>query len=105
MRARICRALLCALTLALFAGGTAPRVALARPRSAVGDPLPRIQCPPGYTARVYAEGLSSPDGLAISPAGILHVAEERAGRVSRIDAAGNVTPVLDRAEQPRGHHL
>ena len=29
--------------------------------AAVGDPLPRIQCPAGYTATVYAEGLSSPE--------------------------------------------
>jgi hypothetical protein len=60
----------------------------------VGDPLPRIQCPQGYTATVYAEGLSSPDGLAFSPAGILHVAEEPAGRVSQVGPTGRITPII-----------
>jgi sugar lactone lactonase YvrE len=72
------------------------------PRPAPGDPLPRIQCPPGYTAKVYASNLTSPDGLAISPAGILHVAEEGAGRVSQIDATGSVTPVLSGLQDPEG---
>jgi glucose/arabinose dehydrogenase len=70
--------------------------------SAVGDPVPRIQCPAGYTARVYAEGLSSPDGLAFSPAGILYVAEETAGRVSRVEAYGSVTPVISGLANPEG---
>jgi len=67
-----------------------------------GDLVPRIQCPPGYLAKVYMAGLNSPDGLAISPAGILHVVEERAGRVSRIDAEGTVTPVLTGLDTPEG---
>ena len=67
-----------------------------------GDPLPRIQCPPGYTAKVLAANLDSPDGLAISPAGILHVVEEQAGRVSRFDAEGSVTPVLTGLNSPEG---
>jgi hypothetical protein len=37
----------------------------------VGDPLPRIICPAGYEAFVYAAGLSSPHGLAFSPDGVL----------------------------------
>jgi hypothetical protein len=60
---------------------------------AVGDPIPRIQCPPGYTATLYAQGLSSPDGLAFSPSGVLHVAEETAGRGSRIGPGGGITTV------------
>jgi sugar lactone lactonase YvrE len=68
----------------------------------VGDPLPRIQCPPGYTATVYAEGLSSPDGLAFSPAGILHVAEETAGRVSQIGPTGRITPIITGLTSPEG---
>ena len=70
--------------------------------AAVGDPLPRIQCGAGYTATIYAEGLASPDGLAFSPDGILYVAEESAGRVSRIGAGGLVTPVLSGLSNPEG---
>ncbi len=61
---------------------------------AVGDPIPRIQCPPGYTATLYVQGLSSPDGLAFSPSGLLHVAEETAGRVSRIESGGSITTTV-----------
>jgi glucose/arabinose dehydrogenase len=74
----------------------------AQPRPAPGDLVPRIQCPPGYTAKIFAQGLASPDGLAISPAGILHVVEEWAGRVSQIDAAGIRTPVLTGLNSPEG---
>jgi uncharacterized membrane protein len=70
--------------------------------TAVGAPLPRIQCTHAYTAIVYAEGLSSPDGLAFSPAGILHVAEEAAGRVSRIGPTGRSTPVITGLVSPEG---
>jgi sugar lactone lactonase YvrE len=68
----------------------------------VGDPLPRIQCPAGYTATVYAEGLSSPDGLAFGLAGILHVAEETGGRVSQIGPAGLITPIITGLTSPEG---
>lgn len=76
----------------------------ARPAAAldVGDPLPRIQCPAGYTATVYAEDLSSPDGLAFSPDGVLYVAEETAGRVSRVGAGGLVTPIMGGLANPEG---
>jgi alkaline phosphatase len=70
--------------------------------SAVGDPVPRIQCPAGYTAAIYAEGLSSPDGLAFSPSGLLYVAEETAGWVSRIESNGSVTPVISGLASPEG---
>jgi len=70
--------------------------------SAVGDLLPRIHCIPGYTATIYAEGLSSPDGLAFSPAGILHVAEETAGRVSQVEPGGTLTPVMTGLTNPEG---
>jgi len=69
---------------------------------AVGDPIPRIQCPPGYTATLYAQGLSSPDGLAFDPSGVLHVAEETAGRVSRIEAGGSITTVISSLANPEG---
>ncbi len=70
--------------------------------NAVGDPLPRIQCPAGYTATLYAEGLSSPDGLAFSPDGVLYVAEETAGRVSRIEPDGSITPIINGLHHPEG---
>lgn len=70
--------------------------------SAVGDPLPRIRCAQGYTATVYAEGLLSPDGLAFSPAGVLHVAEETAGRVSKVGPTGSITPVITGLTNPEG---
>lgn len=95
---------LCVVALALLWASSVrlTRSALAQPLAAPGDPLPRVQCPPGYSARVYAQGLRSPDGLAIGPDGALYVVEERAGRVSRIDAAGGVTPVLVGLNSPEG---
>lgn len=67
-----------------------------------GQPIPRIQCQPGYTAILYAQGLSSPDGLAFDPSGVLHVAEEAAGRVSRIEPSGSITTVADGLTNPEG---
>jgi len=68
----------------------------------IEDILPRIQCVHGYTATIYAQGLSSPDGLAFSPAGALYVSEETAGRVSQIGPAGQVTPVITGLNSPEG---
>jgi len=68
----------------------------------VGDPLSRIQCPPGYNVTIYAEGLSSPDGLALNPDGVLYVAEEKGGRVSRIESYGVVTTILSGLVSPEG---
>lgn len=69
---------------------------------AVGDPIPRIQCQAGYAATLYAQGLSAPDGLAFSPSGVLHVAEETAGRVSRIESGGSITTVVSGLANPEG---
>lgn len=66
------------------------------------DPVDRIQCPPGYVVTVYAEGLASPDGLALSPEGVLHVAEEASGRVSRVNQDRSVSPVLTGLQNPEG---
>ena len=71
-------------------------------RDALQAPLPRVQCTQSYTAQVYAQGLSSPDGLAFSPARVLHVAEEAAGRVSQIGPTGEVTPVVTGLTSPEG---
>ena len=74
-------------------------------RQAVGDPLPRIICSGGYRAEVYAEGLSSPDGLAFSPAGLLYVAEDKAapsGKVRRIETNGSKTTVASGLDGPEG---
>jgi glucose/arabinose dehydrogenase len=78
------------------------RTGLASTATAVGGPLPRIQCAQAYTAIVYAEGLSSPDGLAFGPTGALYVAEEAAGRVSRIGPTGRFTPVIGGLTSPEG---
>lgn len=67
-----------------------------------GASLPRVQCVAGYTATVYAQGLSSPDGLAFSPSRILHVAEEAAGRVSQIGPTGEITPLITGLDSPEG---
>jgi alkaline phosphatase len=96
--------------LLLVALSLSPGIALARdgrPRaepftSVNRDVIPRIQCPAGYVAKSYAEGLSLPDGLAFSPDGMLYVAEETAGRVSRIEADGTVTPVVTGLHFPEG---
>jgi sugar lactone lactonase YvrE len=69
---------------------------------AANDGLPRIACPAGYTASVYAEGLAGPDGLAFNPAGVLHVAEETAGRVTRVEPDGQLTPVVSGLDSPEG---
>jgi sugar lactone lactonase YvrE len=70
--------------------------------AAGSNELPRITCPPRYIASVYAEGLAGPDGLAFSPAGVLHVAEETAGRVTRIAPDGDGTVVVSGLESPEG---
>lgn len=70
--------------------------------AAPGDPAAAIDCGGVYTATVYAEGLSSPDGLAFGGDGRLYVAEETAGRVSQIGPTGLVTPVLTGLSNPEG---
>jgi sugar lactone lactonase YvrE len=72
------------------------------PASVLGTVLPRIQCALGYTATVYVTGLASPDGLAFNPDGVLYVAEESGGRVSRVGADGTITPVLAGLRNPEG---
>jgi len=65
-----------------------PSLPLVNRAVVAGKPLPRIVCPPGYEASIYARGLASPDGLAFDPDGRLAVSEERAGRVSRVEPGG-----------------
>jgi sugar lactone lactonase YvrE len=67
-----------------------------------GDPLDRIQCSQGYTATIYAEGLSSPHGLALNPAGVLYASESSQGRVSQIGSDGVITPVITGLSNPEG---
>lgn len=87
-----------------FSPNLAPTVTISvtSTTSAAGDPLPRVRCAPGYIATVYAEGLLSPDGLAFSPAGVLHVAEETAGRISQVGPTGSITPVITGLTNPEG---
>ena len=67
-----------------------------------GDSLPRIQVPQGYQAFVHAVGLSGADGLAMSPDGVLYVAEEYANRVSAIAEDGTVTHFATGISYPEG---
>ncbi len=66
----------------------------------IGEPVAHVKCEPGYTTSLYARGLRSPDGLAFSPAGVLHVAEETGKRVSQIGPNGSITPVLGDLKSP-----
>lgn len=68
----------------------------------VGDLLTRIQCTEPYTAYIYAQGLAAPHGLALNAADELYVAEESAGQVSKISAAGVSTPVVSGLNSPEG---
>jgi sugar lactone lactonase YvrE len=68
----------------------------------VDKPLPRIICPEGFEVSIYAAGLQSPDGLAFGPDGALYVVEEAAGRVSRIEPGGAITPVATDLDSPEG---
>src|SRR5581483_2617165 len=51
---------------------------------------------------VVADGLREPWGLAVDPAGALHVADHRAGTVSRVLPDGRLIQVLARLEEPAG---
>lgn len=67
-----------------------------------GDPIPRINLPTGWTATVYAENLSSPDGLALSPNGLVFVAEETIGCISFVASNGQVTLYEGGFSSPEG---
>lgn len=67
-----------------------------------GDPLPRISCTDGYEAFIYAEGLASPDGLALAANGLLYVAQEASGEVSQVGATGIVTSLVTGLNNPEG---
>ena len=73
-----------------------------RRRADAGIRPSNVVCSEGYSVSVFADGLASPDGLALNPDGVLYVAEEKAGRVSRVDANGSVTPVLRGLKNPEG---
>ncbi len=73
-----------------------------RSRADAGTRSSNIVCPAGYSVTVFADGLASPDGLALNQDGDLYVAEEKVGRVSRVNADGSVTPVLSGLKNPEG---
>lgn len=70
--------------------------------AAPGDPVPGVACNPSYSATIYAEGLTAPDGLAFNPSGVLYVAEETAGRVTEVSSSGALTPVMTGLSNPEG---
>jgi sugar lactone lactonase YvrE len=82
--------------------GPLPVAPVVQQSQEVDKPLPRIICPEGFEVSIYAAGLQSPDGLAFGPDGALYVAEEAAGRVSRIDPGGDITPVATDVASPEG---
>ena len=49
-----------------------------------------------------ASGLDDPTGVALSMWGEIYVAEEGAGRVSRVEADGSLSVVAEGLGQPRG---
>jgi alkaline phosphatase len=73
-----------------------------RARADVGDPVSRVVCVADYAPTVFAEGMAAPDGLAMNADAVLYVAEEKAGRVSRVDSYGRVTTVLENLRSPEG---
>jgi sugar lactone lactonase YvrE len=73
-----------------------------RATQGIGEPVPHVECEPGYTNSLYARGLWSPDGLAFGPTGHLYVVEEEADRVSRVESDRTVTRVLQDLDSPEG---
>jgi len=65
------------------------------------SPLETAVKPAGRTATVVS-GLDDPTGVALSTRGEIYVAEEGAGRVSRVEADGSLSVVADGLGQPRG---
>jgi sugar lactone lactonase YvrE len=59
-----------------------------------------LRTPAGRVA-VWARNLSDPTAVVVSPTGSVFVAEEGAGRVSRVNAEGTTTLVADGLGQPR----
>ena len=70
--------------------------------NAPGDTLSRIELPEGWVATVYCTGLNRADGLAMSPGGVLYVAEEGDNCVSSVDPYGTVTPFVTEISCPEG---
>ena len=56
-----------------------------------------LHLPPGFTAEVYASGLSAPRFLTFGPDGVLYVAESAAGRVTALP--------MDRATGKAARHV
>jgi glucose/arabinose dehydrogenase len=56
----------------------------------VVPPQQQVTLPPGFTISVYAENLGTPRFMAYSPEGVLHVTDQRGGRVLALpDANGD----------------
>ncbi len=68
----------------------------------IGDIITRVVCSPSYTATIYAENLTAPDGLAFDSTGLLYVVDETPGQVFQVDASGVMTIVLQDLISPEG---
>lgn len=73
-----------------------------KPLRQVGALVDQVQCIAGYTPTIYANGLTSPDGLAFGTDGNLYVVEETKGVVNRIETDGSTTPVISGLNRPEG---
>lgn len=92
-----------AISLALVSwAGVSAACEVAGSELRVGDRLERILCTKDYTAFVYAVGLSAPDGLCFDAEGALVVAEEAAGRITRISKEGTHSPLAEGLRSPEG---
>jgi sugar lactone lactonase YvrE len=79
-----------------------PLLLVAQDNPAFGEPPPRVTCPEGFEVLVYATDLESPGGLALDPNDVLYVAEENAGRVSRVGPDGTLERVVTGLDYPEG---
>jgi glucose/arabinose dehydrogenase len=59
-----------------------------------------LRTPAGRVA-VWVKDLNDPTAVVVSPTGSVFVAEEGAGRISRVNAEGTTTLVADGLGQPR----
>jgi glucose/arabinose dehydrogenase len=61
-----------------------PLAETASPGAAPNPPDQPVRLPPGFAISVYAENLDQPRMMAVSPEGVLFVAERGGGRVARL---------------------
>jgi len=73
-------------------------VALIAPLASCTQPDAQVQAPMAY--RVFASQLAEPRGLLIAPDGVMYVAEQRSGAITRIDVDGKITRIAQGLKSP-----